>query len=236
MCYYLCVVKQTNLNQSKWRPAIGKQWWSPLPTYGSLSHLTILHRSRQNKSSRFSDTNSNSFSRRHKIHQKSFHFISSYLVHTSATKRNTFSLLLSFPPTSQTLFIPAQSPTHILSKNWAQKYEQERFTHSCTLYSRSLSITLTSENTHLLCKGKYHCMTDPLFDWLGFGQTSKSVCSFNSTKQLNPNQSNRRSAVQWYFPLRSKWVFSAYIHGDQMLEWKVAQFCKHTQNVALFKA
>ena len=26
-------------------------------------------------------------------------------------------------------------------------------------------------------------------------------------KQLNPNQSNRRSAVQWYFPLQSKLVF-----------------------------
>ena len=25
---------------------------------------------------------------------------------------------------------------------------------------------------------------------------------------LDPNQSNRRSAVQWYFPLQSKWVFS----------------------------
>ena len=38
-------------------------------------------------------------------------------------------------------------------------------------------------------------MADLLFDHLGFGQTSKSVFSFNSTKQLNPNQSNRRSAV-----------------------------------------
>ena len=66
----------------------------------------------------------------------------------------------------------------------------------------------TPENTHLLCKGKYHCTADLLFDQLGFLQTSKSVYSFNSTKQLNPNQSNRRSAVQWYFPLRSKWVFS----------------------------
>ena len=28
-----------------------------------------------------------------------------------------------------------------------------------------------SENTHLLCKGKYHCMADLLFDWLGFDQT-----------------------------------------------------------------
>ena len=57
-----------------------------------------------------------------------------------------------------------------------------------------------SENTHLLCKGKYHCTADLLFDRLGFGQRSKSVYSFNSTKQLNPNQSNRRSAIQWYFP------------------------------------
>ena len=66
------------------------------------------------------------------------------------------------------------------------------------------------ENTHWLRKGKYQCTTDLLFDWSGFGQTRKSVYSFNSTKQLNPNQSNRRSAVQWYFPLRSKWVFSVW--------------------------
>ena len=69
-----------------------------------------------------------------------------------------------------------------------------------------------SENTNLLCKGKYHWTAGLLFDQLGFGQTSKSVYSFNSTKQLNPNQSNRRSAVQWYFPLWSKWVFSALIY------------------------
>ena len=53
------------------------------------------------------------------------------------------------------------------------------------------------ENTHLLRKGKYHCTADLLFDRLGFGQTSKSVYSFNSTKRLNPNQSNRRWAIQY---------------------------------------
>ena len=74
------------------------------------------------------------------------------------------------------------------------------------------NLILGAENTYLLCKGKYHCMADLLFDRLGFGQTSKSVYSFNSTKQLNPNQSKRRSAVQWYFPLRSKWVFPAVVH------------------------
>ena len=26
----------------------------------------------------------------------------------------------------------------------------------------------TAENTHLLCKGKYHCTADLLFDWFGF--------------------------------------------------------------------
>ena len=73
------------------------------------------------------------------------------------------------------------------------------------------------ENTHLLCKWKNHCTADLLFDRLGVGQTSKSVYSFNSTKQLNPNQSNRTSAVQWYFPLRSKWVFS----GRRMPKWRM---------------
>ena len=63
---------------------------------------------------------------------------------------------------------------------------------------------IQTENTHLLCKGKYHCTADLLFDQLGFGQRRKSVYSFVSTKQLNPNQSNMRSAVQRYFPLQSK--------------------------------
>ena len=40
-----------------------------------------------------------------------------------------------------------------------------------------------AENTQLLCKGKYHCVAHLLFDRLGFGQTSKIVYSFNSTKQ-----------------------------------------------------
>ena len=62
-----------------------------------------------------------------------------------------------------------------------------------------------AENT---CKGKNHCSADLLFDWFGFGQTSNST----KAKQLNPNLSNRRSAVQWYFPSRSKTVFSG--RGD----------------------
>ena len=39
-------------------------------------------------------------------------------------------------------------------------------------------------------------MADFLFDWFGFGQTSQSADSFKTTKQLNPNQSNKSSAVQ----------------------------------------
>ena len=77
------------------------------------------------------------------------------------------------------------------------------------------------ENTHLLRKGKYHCMAGLLFDRLGFGQTSKSVYSFNSTKQLNPNQSSRRSAVQWYFLLWSKWAFSAFAYKCA-IQWNSA--------------
>ena len=52
-----------------------------------------------------------------------------------------------------------------------------------------------AENTHLLCKEKYHCTADLLFDWFGFDQTSKYVVD-TQANQLNQNHSNRRSAVQ----------------------------------------
>ena len=29
-----------------------------------------------------------------------------------------------------------------------------------------------NRNTHLLCRGKYHCSADFQFDWFGFHQTS----------------------------------------------------------------
>ena len=102
-----------------------------------------------------------------------------------------------------------------LWSSWIQTCETGDQTYSDTSPGSQCSLIkskLDPENTHLLRKGKYHCTADLLFDRLGFGQTSKSVYSFNSTKQLNPNQSNRRSAVQWYFPLQSNWVFSAWSH------------------------
>jgi hypothetical protein len=46
---------------------------------------------------------------------------------------------------------------------------------------------------------KYHCTVDLVFDWFGL------VCFANEKMsvviQLFPNQSNRRSTVQGYFPL-----------------------------------
>ena len=35
-----------------------------------------------------------------------------------------------------------------------------------------------------------------LFDWLGFDQTSKAAANSTYAKQLNPNEINKRSAVQ----------------------------------------
>ena len=43
------------------------------------------------------------------------------------------------------------------------------------------------------CKGKYRCMADQLIDWFGYNQAK--------TMQMNPRQTSRRSAVQWYFPI-----------------------------------
>ena len=43
-------------------------------------------------------------------------------------------------------------------------------------------------------------MADLLFYSFGFNQTSKYVEHLNTTKQLNSNQWNRRSSIQWHFP------------------------------------
>ena len=64
-----------------------------------------------------------------------------------------------------------------------------------------------TENTHVLHKGNYHCTADLLFDWLGFSCFANVELDRDLQVWSNPNQSNRRSAVQWYFPLW--WVFSA---------------------------
>jgi hypothetical protein len=51
-----------------------------------------------------------------------------------------------------------------------------------------------------ILKGKYHCTIDLLFDWFGIScMTTDNLFLF--AKQTNPNQSNRRSTVQLYFPL-----------------------------------
>ena len=72
------------------------------------------------------------------------------------------------------------------------------------------------ENSNLLCKGKYHCTADLLLDWFGFEQTSKSVDSFNTTKQLSPNQSNRVSGSCQLF-MRIK-TFIGLEHNIQILD------------------
>ena len=53
-------------------------------------------------------------------------------------------------------------------------------THTgCVVDAKELVYEHDTEYTHLLCKGKYHCMVDLLFDWFGYKQTCK--CVFNST-------------------------------------------------------
>ncbi len=50
-------------------------------------------------------------------------------------------------------------------------------------------------------KEEYHCTIDLLIDWFGIScMTSDNLC-FLFALQTNPNQSNRRSMVQWYFLL-----------------------------------
>ncbi len=46
--------------------------------------------------------------------------------------------------------------------------------------------------------GKYYCTSDLLLDWFGINHMTTEIFF---AKQTNPNQSNRRLTVQWYFPL-----------------------------------
>ena len=65
--------------------------------------------------------------------------------------------------------------------------------HMKNINSPSLPV---AENTHLLCKRKYHCMDDLLFDWLGFSCFVELKLQTDLLVWPNPNRSNRRSAVQ----------------------------------------
>ena len=52
------------------------------------------------------------------------------------------------------------------------------------------------ENTHLLRKGKYQCTADLLFDKFGLSCFANAELDKDLQVWLNPNQSNKRSAVQ----------------------------------------
>ncbi len=84
-----------------------------------------------------------------------------------------------------------------------------RPTTASRVAGRASSTSKKDSNTDSICRksiqgilkrGKYHCTIDLLFDWFG------SVCFANKNKKLSvviqliPNQSNRRSMVQCYFP------------------------------------
>ena len=59
-------------------------------------------------------------------------------------------------------------------------------------------------NTHLLHEGNYHCTANLLlylFIFSCFAHVTLITCLL---VWLNPSQSNRRSAIQWYFPWQSK--------------------------------
>ena len=45
-------------------------------------------------------------------------------------------------------------------------------------------------------RGKYHCMSDLMFDWFGLDQTSKTVVNSAEAKQLNLNKQSMRLAIQ----------------------------------------
>ena len=65
--------------------------------------------------------------------------------------------------------------------------------------SRHSALYIRAENTHL--KGKYHCTADLLFILFEFSCFAYVELATDLLVCLNQNQSNRRRAIQQYFPL-----------------------------------
>ena len=70
---------------------------------------------------------------------------------------------------------------------------------------------------------KILCQTNVVvFDWFGFGQTSKTVVHSTYTKHLCPNKTNRWSAVQWYFSL--SWCYLDKVCPNKTNRWSAVQW------------
>ena len=66
--------------------------------------------------------------------------------------------------------------------------------------------------------------------WLDWILSNKKLCYFfNVKKLLNPNQSNLRPAIQWYFPLL--WVFSGPSEHNQIVASTIS-ISKHSNTFA----
>ena len=71
------------------------------------------------------------------------------------------------------------------------------------------SIKYKSVNTHPhQLKGQYHCTSHPLFNWLGFDQTSKAVANSTQESKQNQQEVSRSTVIP---PL--KLVFSVQTFG-----------------------
>ena len=123
------------------------------------------------------------------------------------------SLWLTGPPLAGGTRLTGGTGTADTSSCWSVGTNRTRLNHYCNFsqfkWLRTLAFHLTlTKITYLLCKGKCLSLNSWPPVWLvGCFVTSK--WSTDLLVWLNPNQLNRRTALQLYFLLRSEWVFSA---------------------------
>ena len=67
--------------------------------------------------------------------------------------------------------------------------------YSKQMNKQAIGVADKIRDNRLLCKGKYHDMVDLLFCRSGFGCFAMVKLSRDTLVWLNPNQSNRRSAM-----------------------------------------
>ena len=87
---------------------------------------------------------------------------------------------------------------------------------------------------------KYQCLTDLLFDFFGFSCFAYVELTTDLLVWWNPNQSNRRAAIRWYFLLQNKEVSilwsehhlttAVWPDKNRQMSIKVAQKWFHKKN------
>ncbi len=93
-------------------------------------------------------------------------------------------------------------PTFIITLNKTRHSAKWQSIVKLIVIFKPFMLSIVMLSARITKGGKYHCTDDLLFGWFGISyMTTDRQSLFLFAKQTDPNQSNRRSTLQCYFPL-----------------------------------